>query len=186
MRRADDSEGSCSAPALGNAHLCLIARQQIKPPLVNQCTSFRSCRHTKVRRIELAPASLRYRPIELIQKLNVVNMPRGSDPSDNDMFLNALVMFMVNIGIPPTIRAKLLKILRMRIDDSVLVQVDTCTGQLARFNLRAGKIKKLVILPNEGRQVRKDGNFGITVGVMGNGCAVYEDDVAVVDAHVAI
>jgi len=113
-------------------------------------------------------------------------MSRRSDPADNDMLLYALLMIMINIGIAPTIRTEQLKILRMRIDDYVLVHVDASTGQLAGLFLRAGEIEELVVSSDEGCQMRKDGNFCVAVAMVGNGRAIDEDDIAVVDAQVLI
>src|SRR5712671_1930427 len=160
-----------------------VARQQFKPSFVNERASFESCRRTEVGRIELTPVSLCQRVVDPTQKVNGVDIPRSSNPPDHDMLLLALMMFMIDIGIAPTCRAQNPKVFGMWIDDGVLVQVDTRIGQLAPLVLRAREIEKPVIPPNEGCQVRKDRNLGVTVGVMRNGCAIYKDDIAVVDTQ---
>jgi hypothetical protein len=103
----------------------LIVNEQIKPALVDRRTRLKSGRGTQLRRIESASVPLRDRLIELIEKLNRINLGRGSDAPCDDVLLHTLVMVMINIGIAPAIRAKHLNTLGMCVDDCVFVEVDT-------------------------------------------------------------
>jgi hypothetical protein len=100
------------------------------------------------------------------------------------MLLHMFVMFMIEIV--PTVSAKHLNVLRMWIADGVAVQIRTCIGRLTGLLLGAGEMAELLILPNEGRQVRKDRDFGVAVSVMRDGCAIDEYDVAVIDPELLV
>jgi hypothetical protein len=89
----------------------LIARQQIKPSFISQCAVSKSCRHAKIGRIELTAAPLRQRSVDLVEKSNGVEVRRRGDPPDNNMSLDALTMFMINVPIAPAARTQKLEIL---------------------------------------------------------------------------
>src|SRR5262249_41025466 len=145
-----------------------------------------SCCQTKVRHIELAPAPLRQCFVDLIEELNRVNVRRGSNAPDNDTSLLLLMLVMVDIGIAPATCAKLPHIFRMGIDDRIAGEVDISIGQLAGLMLRASEIITLVVPAKERCQMGKDWNLLIAISVMGNRCAIGEDDVAIVNSKVPI
>src|SRR5262249_22735593 len=111
---------------------------------------------------------------------------RSSNAPDDNTCLHGFVTLMINIGIAPTTRTELHDKLRVRVDDGVAVEVPVRIGQLAGLALRAGEIKELVVLPNERCQMRKDLNFVVSICVKGNGRAIEEDDIAVIDSQVIV
>ena len=166
--------------------LSSIVPQQIESSFLNQRTIHQSRLFAKVGNVQLTWISLRDGFVDLIEKVTGFGIFRRGDSPDNDILLHAFMMFMAKVWIAPATRTQLLEVFRMRIDNGVFVQLGARFSQSAGFVLRAREIEELVVLPDQGRQMRKDGDLVVAVGMIGDWRPVYQDDIAVVDAQILI
>src|SRR5215472_75088 len=164
----------------------LVVPQQSKPTSVDPLARQQSRCRTKIGCIELAGSSPFDSLVDHLQKSGRRNVGRGGNATGDDVLFHFLVIGVIDIGAAPAIRAHDLEILGVRIDDGVPVQFYAQVGQLPCCLLRAREVEELVVPTQKRCQMGEDRDLLLTVGVMRNGGAVHEDDIAIVDAEIAV